>query len=62
MPETVVHFQVRMAPGLHELLAQRAKEERQSLNALVVGLLNQAVSAHASGSKPHEQVAKAQSA
>jgi len=46
MPETVVHFQIRMAPGLHERLASRAKQEKASLNALVVGLLEQAVERH----------------
>jgi predicted HicB family RNase H-like nuclease len=48
MPETVVHFQIRMAPGLHERLASRAKQEKASLNALVVGLLEQAVERHKS--------------
>lgn len=37
MPETVVHFQIRMPPALHERLASRAREEKSSLNALVVG-------------------------
>jgi len=48
MPETVVHFQIRMAPGLHERLASRAKQEKASLNALVVGLLEQAIERHKS--------------
>jgi len=39
MPETVVHFQIRMPPALHEHLASRAREEKTSLNALVVALL-----------------------
>lgn len=43
MPETVVHFQVRMPPHLHEILSSRAREERMSLNSLVVLLLKQAV-------------------
>src|SRR4051794_25832967 len=42
MPETVVHFQVRMPPALHEHLTSRAKAEKTSLNALVVGLLQAA--------------------
>ncbi len=43
MPETVVHFQIRMPPALHEQLATWAKEDKASLNMLVVGLLEQAV-------------------
>ena len=46
MPETVVHFQIRMPPVLHEQLASWAKEEKNSLNALIVSLLNQAVLQH----------------
>jgi len=46
MPETVVHFQIRMPPDLHERLASRAKDEKASLNALVVGILEQAVERH----------------
>ena len=42
MPETVVHFQVRMPPPLHEHLASRAREEKTSLNALVVAILRDA--------------------
>ncbi len=33
MPETVVHFQIRMPPVLHEQLASWAKEDKASLNA-----------------------------
>src|SRR5579859_6932661 len=40
MPETVVHFQLRMPPQLHEKLASRAKGGRVSLNALIVGILD----------------------
>jgi len=43
MPETVVHFQIRMPPALHEQLASRALDKRTSLNATVVALLTQAV-------------------
>ncbi|RUL85819.1 toxin-antitoxin system HicB family antitoxin [Tautonia sociabilis] len=39
MPETVVHFQVRMPPSLHEHLASRARSEKTSLNALIVSIL-----------------------
>jgi predicted HicB family RNase H-like nuclease len=56
MPETVVHFQIRMPPSLHERLASWALEERHSLNALIVSLLAQAatnrdgeVATHATG-------------
>lgn len=42
MPETVVHFQIRMPPHLHELLASRAREEKLSLNALIVAILREA--------------------
>ncbi|WP_406694997.1 toxin-antitoxin system HicB family antitoxin [Singulisphaera sp. Ch08] len=52
MPETVVHFQIRMPPVLHEKLASRAKDDKHSLNALVVGFLRDAVELHeASSSK-----------
>jgi predicted HicB family RNase H-like nuclease len=50
MPETVVHFQIRMPPVLHEQLASWAKEDKASLNALIVGLLEKAIEHH--GSKP----------
>jgi hypothetical protein len=43
MPETVVHFQIRMPPSLHEQLASRAREDKSSLNALVVTVLRDAV-------------------
>ena len=42
MPETVVHFQIRMPPVLHEQLASWAKEDKASLNALIVGILEKA--------------------
>lgn len=48
MPETVVHFQIRMPPTLHEQLASWAKEDKASLNALIVGLLEKAIEQHAS--------------
>ena len=43
MPETVVHFQIRMPPPMHERLASRARDEKTSLNALIVSLLSDAV-------------------
>ena len=43
MPETVVHFQVRMPPVLHERLASWAKDDKASLNALVVEILQRAL-------------------
>ncbi|SIO58396.1 HicB family protein [Singulisphaera sp. GP187] len=50
MPETVVHFQIRMPPALHEQLASRAREDKNSLNALVVGFLRDAVDQHEASS------------
>jgi len=46
MPETVVHFQIRMPPKIHESLASWAKEDKASLNALIVGLLEKAIEGH----------------
>jgi predicted HicB family RNase H-like nuclease len=46
MPETVVHFQIRMPPVLHEQLASWAKDDKASLNALIVGILEKAVEDH----------------
>ena len=46
MPETVVHFQIRMPPALHEQLASWAKEDKASLNALIVGILERAIETH----------------
>ena len=46
MPETVVHFQIRMPPGLHAQLADWAKEDKASLNALIVGILERAIETH----------------
>ncbi|HWE35788.1 MAG TPA: toxin-antitoxin system HicB family antitoxin [Isosphaeraceae bacterium] len=43
MPETVVHFQIRMPPALHERLASLAKDRKESLNAIVVAILREAV-------------------
>ena len=43
MPESVVHFQIRMPPQQHEKLATWAKEDKVSLNLLVVGILEKAM-------------------
>lgn len=48
MPETVVHFQIRMPPDLYEKLASWAKDDRVSLNALVVEALQEALEDHES--------------
>ena len=45
MPESVVHFQIRMPPQQHERLATWAKEDKVSLNLLVVGILEKAMEA-----------------
>jgi hypothetical protein len=51
MPETVVHFQLRMPPELHERLSNKARTGRVSLNALIVQLLDTAarVNGHEDG-------------
>jgi predicted HicB family RNase H-like nuclease len=46
MPTTVVHFQIRIPPALHEGLSSLAKEHKASLNALVVETLQKAVRDH----------------
>jgi predicted HicB family RNase H-like nuclease len=51
MPETVVHFQIRIAPDLHEKLASWAKGDRVSLNALVVETLQKALKTHQSDNR-----------
>jgi predicted HicB family RNase H-like nuclease len=48
MPETVVHFQIRMPPHVHESLASWAKGDHASLNALVVEILQKAWTDHLS--------------
>jgi predicted HicB family RNase H-like nuclease len=59
MPESVVHFQIRMPPQQHEKLATWAKEDKVSLNLLVVGILEKAMERHraesgtAKSSPPH---------
>ena len=51
MPETVVHFQIRMPPDLYEKLASWAKDDKVSLNALVVETLQKALEDHESDDK-----------
>lgn len=46
MPETVVHFQIRMPPAMHEKLASRARDSKVSLNGLIVGILSEEVERH----------------
>jgi predicted HicB family RNase H-like nuclease len=55
MPETVVHFQVRMPPALYEELSSWAKEDKVSLNALVVETLETALKAYGSDDKPKKE-------
>lgn len=52
MAETVVHFQIRMPPPMHERLASRARDDKSSLNALVVSLLSAAVEQRRAQSAP----------
>jgi predicted HicB family RNase H-like nuclease len=56
MPETVVHFQIRMPPHLHERLASWAKDDNASLNALVVEILQKAFTDHVSHQETGEPV------
>ena len=56
MPETVVHFQIRMPPYLHEQLASRAKDDKASLNALVVEILKRALEDQESDDKASKKV------
>jgi predicted HicB family RNase H-like nuclease len=46
MPESVVHFQIRMPPDLYEKLASWAKDDKVSFNALVVETLQEALEDH----------------
>ena len=52
MPETVVHFQIRMPPDLHEQLSSRARAETSSLNALIVSILRAAEDQAAADGSP----------
>jgi len=46
MPATVVHFQIRMPPHLHEKLASWARQDHESLNNLIIGILESAEENH----------------
>ena len=56
MPETVVHFQIRMPPDLYEKLASWAKHDKVSLNALVVETLQEALEDHESDDKTSKRL------
>ena len=56
MPESVVHFQIRMPPDLYEKLASRAKDDKVSLNALVVETLQEAFKDHESDDKTSKRL------
>jgi predicted HicB family RNase H-like nuclease len=58
MPETVVHFQIRMPPAFHERLASWAKDDKASLNALVVEILQNAMKVHEADDKKKQPVAR----
>jgi len=58
MPETVVHFQVRMPPTLHARLSEWAKDEKQSLNALIVRILESSVDAYEKTPHPKSTIAQ----
>ena len=62
MPATVVHFQIRMPPALHERLANWAVSDRESINNLIVGILERAEERHrtpgyGSAPEPHNVAA-----
>ena len=56
MPETVVHFQIRMPPPLYERLTSWAKDDKASLNALVVEILQKALTDHESAEETGKPV------
>ena len=56
MPESVVHFQIRMPPHLHERLSSWAKDDKASLNALVVEILEKAFKDHVSAEETGKPV------
>ena len=62
MPATVVHFQIRMPPALHEKLANWAVKDRESINNLIVGILERAEERHRApgdGSAPEPHIVAA---
>ena len=56
MPETVVHFQIRMPPDLYENLTSWAKGDKVSLNVLVVETLQEALKDHESDDKTSKRL------
>ena len=58
MPETLVHFQIRMRPDIHERLASWALDDKVSLNALVVEILQNAMKAHEADDNKKKPVAR----
>ena len=54
MPETVVHFQIRMPPELHERLTSWAMDRKISLNATVVAMLKEALERREAGAQAPE--------
>ena len=56
MPETVVHFQIRMPPDFHERLVSWAKDDKESINALVVETLQEALKDHESDDKTSKRL------
>ncbi len=56
MPETVVHFQIRMPPDLYEKLSSWAKDEKASLNVLIVETLQKALEPHQAEDKTSKRV------
>jgi hypothetical protein len=56
MPESVVHFQIRMPPTLYETLASWAKDDKASLNALIVEILQKALTDRVCDEEPGKPV------
>ena len=56
VPESVVHFQIRMPPHLHESLASWAKDDKASLNALIVEILQKALTDRVCDEEPGKPV------
>ncbi len=56
MPETVVHFQIRMPPDLYEKLSSWAEDEKASLNVLIVETLQKALEHHQAEDKTSKRV------
>jgi predicted HicB family RNase H-like nuclease len=52
MPASVVQFQVRMPPALHEKLASLAHDNRESINSFVVRYLAAGVDAREARREP----------